>query len=55
MPCWAECGEDVPGGVVTRTEDCGREEACGSHGSKFIWFDHRLERECLESGKISQD
>lgn len=51
----AEYEENVPRGVVTRAEDCRREGACGSHGLKFIWFDHRIERECLESGKISQD
>lgn len=55
MPCWAEYGENGAREVVTRTEDSRREGACGSHGLKFIRFDHRIERECLETGKISQD
>lgn len=36
MLCWAEYGENVPRGVVTRTEDSRREGTCGSQGLKFI-------------------
>lgn len=47
--------ENVPRGEVTRSEDLRREGAGGLHGLKFIWFGHRIERACLETGEISQD